>query len=96
MGKTIQIICPGCGEKLEVDIELKTAKSILAGKEIEPGEKLSRMIEKLRKEAATRDKRFQEAQESLQKRKKELEQAFEKLRKQAEKEIEEEGTPPGV
>ena len=93
MGRIIKIRCPKCGEKLEIDVERREVVSISSEKDIAPDEKLSRMIEKLKEEAATRDKRFQEAQEAFQKEKEELERAFDKLKKRAEKEIEENGIP---
>jgi len=93
MGRIIKIRCPKCGEKLEVDVERRKVISISFEKDVAPDERLSRMIEKLKEEASTRDKRFQGAQEAFQKKKEELEKAFDKLKKRAEKEIEEEGIP---
>lgn len=86
MGKTIKVTCPLCREELEVDVKRGEVVNRSSKEKIPPEERLSRIIKRLKEKESMRDKRFQEAKESLGKRKEELEKAFERLKQKVQEE----------
>ncbi len=85
MGKIIKIVCPKCGEKLLVDVE--EGKAFLESeKKLDAEEKLSHLINKVREEELSINKKFEEARKSIEKKKKEAEKIFSKAKEKIEKE----------